>query len=259
MRRLIVMACAAVCLGAGPAAAPPKPGAKPAATAPTRVRDGLVNGALRYLVPPEWEITERGADRMTVFYRHKPERAHYSMQVTQQAQGIPQNDARFKKQMVETILNFANEDLKRRKVEVLDPPTVERDDRFLLRVHERFKEGDTIVDVIHIYRGLGLNLVSLTSSTSSEEANQVKAVHAAGEMVLLSASLANQDPKVVRPVNAKKDECRARARRRRLENDYGRPGTRVDRLLSSVLRYAASVTRRHGRDARDTGRQRAAD
>ena len=203
MKFSVAVICILGCLlAAGPAAQPP---AKPASK-PTRVRDGLVNGALRFLVPPEWEITERSADRMQVFYRHKPERAVYSMMVTQQGQVIPQNDARLKKQMTETILNWANEELKKRKVEVIEPPSVVRDDRFLLKVHEKFKDGDAIVDAIHIYRGIGLNLVSVTSSTTNEEAGQLQAVHDAGALLLMSVTLGSQDPKIVRPVNAPEEE-----------------------------------------------------
>jgi hypothetical protein len=181
-------------------------GAGPAATAPTRVRDGLVNGALRYLVPPEWEIVDRTADRMQVYYRDKPERATYSMMVTQQAQVIPLNDLRVRKQLSEMALAWANAELVKRKVEVLDAPKVEPDERFMLKIRERFKEGDAVWDVVHVYRGLGLNLVSATSATTNEEKNQIAAVHDAGAKLLLSATLGPQDPKLVRPVNVKPED-----------------------------------------------------
>ena len=98
------------------------------------------------------------------------------------------------------ILGWDNDDLKRRKVEVLDAPKVEVDERFMLRVHERFKEEGHTLDVVHLYRGIGLNLVGVMVAATTEDKAVAKQVHDAGALMLMSVSLGAADPKIVRPV-----------------------------------------------------------
>jgi hypothetical protein len=143
---------------------------------------------------------------MWVYYRDKGDRAAYTLKCTQQASAIPQFDPRVKQQLVELALNWAKAENERRKVEVIDEPKVERDDRFLCKVHTRFKEGDNTWDVVYAYKALGLNLISLNSATYSENKNQIAAVHDNAAKLLMSVTVAAQDPKIVRPVNGKPDE-----------------------------------------------------
>lgn len=197
IHRILVAALAALCLAAGPATKPT------ATTAPARVRDGLINGSVRFLIPADWEIVSRTDDGMSVVY-HTPDKVGIvSILITQQKEAIPQHNALVHAQMQKTILGWDNEDLKNRKVEVIDAPKVEPDDRFMLRVHERFKDGDHLLDVLHIYRGIGLNLVGVTVAASTEDKAQAKRVHDAAALLLMSVSLAAPDPKIIRPVTKK--------------------------------------------------------
>jgi hypothetical protein len=194
--RICLVAFAALCLSAGPAT-------KPATTAPARVRDGLINGSVRFLIPADWEIASRADNGMSVVYHTPDSIGTVSMLITQQAEAIPQHNAAVHAQMQKTILGWDNQDLKNRKVEVIDAPKVERDDRFMLRVHERFKDGDHLLDVLHIYRGIGLNLVGVTVAASTEDKEQAKRVHEGAALLLMSVSLAAPDPKIIRPLTKK--------------------------------------------------------
>src|SRR5207237_128743 len=110
----ILMTCAA---GAGPGTGP---AATRPTTAPARVRDGLVNGSIRFLVPADWEIDERGESRLAVKYKLPEDRGSVTVLVNQQAQGIPQDNAGVRRQVTQAVLAAHNEDLKKVNAEVID-------------------------------------------------------------------------------------------------------------------------------------------
>jgi hypothetical protein len=196
--RILVTALAVLCLAAGPTTKPAS------ATAPAaRVRDGLVNGSVRFLIPADWDIVGRADDGFSVVYHTPDHLGVVSVLITQQKEAIPQHNAAVYAQMRKTILDWDNQDLKNRKVEVIDAPKVEPDDRFMLRVHERFKDGDHPLDVLHIYRGIGLNLVGVTVAASTEDKAQAKQVHEAAALLLMSVNLGAPDPKIIRPLTKK--------------------------------------------------------
>jgi hypothetical protein len=195
-RILFAAALAALCLAAGPTT-------KPAATAPARVRDGLINGSVRFLIPADWEIASRTDNGLSVVYQTPDKIGTVSILITQQAEAIPQHNAAVRARMQKAILGWDNEDLKNRKVEVIDPPKVEPDDRFMLRVHERYKDGEHTLDMLHIYRGIGLNLVGVTVAASTENFAEAKRVHDAAALMLMSVNLGAPDPKIIRPLTKK--------------------------------------------------------
>ena len=76
-----------VCVAATPATKPLFPGGttKPAtqpASAPARVRDGLLGGSVRFLVPSQWRLFDRKEDQTQVFYHPSPEVGTVSVMVT---------------------------------------------------------------------------------------------------------------------------------------------------------------------------------
>jgi hypothetical protein len=188
---------ALVSLAAGPAT---RPGG-----APARVRDGLVNGSVRFLVPADWILDGRAENGLNVVYKTSDDVGLVSMLITQQKEAIPQHNAALLAQMTKTILGWDNENIKKHNFEVIDAPKVERDARFMLKIHERYKDGDHPFDVIHIYRGIGLNLVGVTAAASTDDPKVAKQVHDAASLMLMSVSLAAPDPKIVRPVPKKED------------------------------------------------------
>jgi hypothetical protein len=193
------------CLAAGPATRPTaRPTTRPAASKDDRVRDGLVNGSVRFLVPASWEIVSRKEDGLNVVYRPADSAHVVSMLITQQKEAMPNSPA-IRQQMTKLILGWDNDDLKRRKVQVIDPPKVEPDPDVMLRVHERYKDGDDTIDAVHLYRPIGINLVSVLVAAHTDDPAQAKVLHEAGAKLLLSVTLGQPDPRVVRPAPAKKE------------------------------------------------------
>jgi hypothetical protein len=201
MRPLLIL-LVAFCFAAAPATT------KPAATNPAkppeppkRVRDGLVKGAVRFLVPVEWEIEERNENGLQVRYRADDSgQAKVSMLVTQQAQGIPPNDARLRQQLAKFVIDGLNKSLKEHGAEIIDPPKIEPDARFFLRIHERFKdkEGEGVYDQVHFYRAVGINLIDVTATAVTEDKEEAKRLHEAGALMLMSVTTGPADPKIVR-------------------------------------------------------------
>ena len=85
------------CIAAGPATKPlfpgvtTRPGTQPA-SAPARVRDGLLGGSVRFLVPSQWRLFDRKEDQTQVFYHPSPEVGTVSVMVTPQGSVIRGND-----------------------------------------------------------------------------------------------------------------------------------------------------------------------
>ena len=192
MKSIFLLTLAVCSLAAVPATKPVTP--------PARVRDGLVNGSIRFLVPAEWELADRGANGTSVGYRLPEEKGGVVMLVTQQKEGIPVNDARVRAQLIKFVLDNAAADLKARNKEVIDAPKVESDARFMAKIHERFKDGDTTIDAVHLYRAVGLNLVSVTASASTDDKAEAKVIHDAGALMLMSVTVGPPDPKMIRPL-----------------------------------------------------------
>ena len=206
MRRGLLVVLIVGCLGAGagpttrPTTRPSGATTRPTAATPARVRDALVNGGVRYLVPAEWELTKRSDDGLSAQYLLPDGQGVVSMFVTKQQQAFPMGNAALKQKMAESIIKAVNDDLKKRKLEVTEPPKLERDEAFIARIVYRVKEGDAEIRAMHAYRGAGINLVSVTASATTADAKQAKTIHDAAAMMLLSVTTGPADPKLVRPV-----------------------------------------------------------
>ncbi len=159
-----------------------------------------MNGSVRFLVPAGWEIVDRAENGFGVRYRADGEtEATIGIVVTPQPQGIPAHDPRVRGLMARQLLPAITEDLKKRGVEVVDAPRAVPDDRFMLKVHARFRDDGHMLDVLHMYRGIGFNLIDVTVSAATEDKAAAKVVHDLAAQVAMSVTVGAQDPKIVRP------------------------------------------------------------
>jgi hypothetical protein len=67
------------------------------------------------------------------------------------------------------------------------PAKSEKDSRFAVRVHEKYKVGDSTADELHLYENVGPRVLMLTVNSVADDADIVAAEHKAGEDLLLSA------------------------------------------------------------------------
>ena len=78
------------------------------------------------------------------------------------------------------------------QAKVVLQPTVESDERFALKIHERYEVGKganiKVADVLHLYRYVGKRLVMATVNSVSDDPEAVKAAHADAQECLVSAT-----------------------------------------------------------------------
>jgi hypothetical protein len=68
----------------------------------------------------------------------------------------------------------------------VEEPKVEKDDRFVIRIRERYTVKDKIADQLHLYRQVGPRVVLVTTNSLADEGG-VKEHHEIGEKVAMTA------------------------------------------------------------------------
>ena len=155
------------CIAAGPATKPlfpgvtTRPGTQPA-SAPARVRDGLLGGSVRFLVPSQWRLFDRKEDQTQVFYHPSPEVGTVSVMVTPQGSVIRGNDPATRDRIAQTLLGLINKDLATRSVQV------DRDAAEHRRIHDFTKPPGNFEDAAVVPRHADSNLRTEPARTNSQ-------------------------------------------------------------------------------------------
>jgi hypothetical protein len=92
------------------------------------------------------------------------------------------------------VIKTINEQAAKGEIETIAPPKMETDDRFLLRVHDRFKQKGKTCDRVQLYRGVGKFLVSVTATAFTDDSKKSKPIHLLGEQLMQSVKLNRQQP-----------------------------------------------------------------
>jgi hypothetical protein len=172
-----------------------RPTTRAAASQPARVRDSLVNGSVRYLIPKDWELVQKAENGMQASYTLPDGQGVASLLITQQETGVPHTNSRLRQQLVKYLLDKVAEDIKNRGADVVEAAKVEKDERFMARVRVRFRDSGEMLDVVHLFRGVGINLVNVTVAANSEDPAEGKEIHDAGALMLLSVTTGPPDRK----------------------------------------------------------------
>lgn len=154
----------------GEPAAAPTPGGKAE----------LAGGQIRYAVPPEpWEFAKAGKTPARDAYVSGAHDAMLSVEV------LPTGTT-YTPDMAAAIVGQIKKQKAAKGTKFVQEPTVEKDDRFVIRIRERFQAGDKVCDQLHLYRQVG-NRVVLVLANSLADADGAKEHHALGEATSLSA------------------------------------------------------------------------
>lgn len=148
----------------------------------TQPSAALLQGKITYRPPPDdaWERAHNVSGETAAAYVSESRQGAIAIEV------LPA-DARITPAMGPAIVRTLRQNHKNAGHKVIMDPKVERDTRFALRVHEKYQQGDNVADELHLYRDLGPRVVMVTANAMGKESNDAKAVHKAGEEVLLSA------------------------------------------------------------------------
>jgi hypothetical protein len=190
---LLVFVIAAI--AAGPVTRPAtKPTSRPAKKLYT-----LMHGGVRFLVLADWTETMRSDNDAKAQYQSPDQKTNVIVAVAQQDYAFPtHNDALIEK-MKATIINGMRAKYKENGYEILYGPRSETDDRFLLRIHVRYKHGDDVMDEMHTYSTAGIDMFTVMTQVKTDQPAEAKLGQEKGGDICLSIILGKTDRK--RPSN----------------------------------------------------------
>lgn len=144
--------------------------------------ESLLGGKVEFAPPAadEWERAHTTGAGDVAAYMNKEHKGMIALQV------LPA-DAEISPQMGGAIIRQLRQNHKQAGQKIVMDPKVERDPRFDLRVHEKFRQDDKTVDQLHLYRNLGPRVVMLTAQAQADSDEQSKPIFKAGETLALSA------------------------------------------------------------------------
>lgn len=183
-RRLLALLCCA-----GLPAVPSASRAAEPTTRPAGPKDALAGGLVEFARPAGGWDGDKKARTATraVFVSQAPEGIAF-------IEVLPPN-AETGAATAPAVIKQLRENRRKNDQQVLMDPTVEPDARFALRVHERYQAGERVADVLYLYRRVGPRVVLVRVDARAEGEADVKAVHAAGEALALSAAYVKPPPK----------------------------------------------------------------
>lgn len=159
----------------------------------------LADGEIRYTAPDGWNaVPLTRPDGLSAAYKNADGNAVITLHVTPQQQPIPHTPA-VAQSLGKQILKAIRADLDNSKAEILDEPRLQRDPRFLIRIHDRIRLNGITSDRLHLYRAMGYNLVQTTVDVDDQTPDQAKTAFAAGEQLLDGAVIGKREIKPTAP------------------------------------------------------------
>lgn len=158
-------------------------------TAPATQPATLAKGDFVYPAPPDgWEVFRRNDDGLGIIYKFE-DRAFLQINLTPATMGFTKDVARKMGNMIcQKLLKESQE----KGYTLLQPPSIEDDGRFILKVRHRFLAGDTETNQVQMYREVGNYLVNVAISVRGDSEQAVKTLQGEGEALLLGAKSAKQ-------------------------------------------------------------------
>lgn len=162
-----------------PATEPAGSSTAPAATQPV-VIETLGSGLIQFKVPAGWSKSDKTATPTQVGYASADRQGALAIEL------LPA-DATVGPNMAVAVVKKLRADLKAAGSSVVLQPKIEKDPRFDVVIHERWKDGERVADQLHIYRRVGSRIVMMTVKSLAEKPEQAEAIHNVGREMLASA------------------------------------------------------------------------
>ena len=148
----------------------------------------LLKGQIVYSPPHEWELSIDSSNETTAAWSQTDGAGILAIQA------LPANAAVDNRAADAMVKQLHNGHVKA-KDEVLLEPKREADDRFAIRIHERFKHGQQVSDELHLYKLVGSRPCMLTVNAQTDNESEARKIHVIGEDVLLSAKFVKKSIK----------------------------------------------------------------
>jgi hypothetical protein len=160
---------------------PPARAAQSPATAPA-VTASLGNGRLVYPEPDGWERVQSASNDTTAAYISANHLGILAIQL------LPP-DAVVDASAGPSLVRQLKANHTKANQKMLLAPTIEKDPRFSLRIHERYEDSQgNVNDELHLYKRVGPLNVMLTVNARTNDSVTAKTIHAVGEETLVSAT-----------------------------------------------------------------------
>jgi hypothetical protein len=141
----------------------------------------LLGGNIRYTPPADWKFVKETSNDVNAAYLAPDHDGFLALQVA------PPNAACNEAAGRMIIRGLRERHTKAGEVMVLTP-RMEPDDRFDLRIHERYKNSHgKVADELHLYRKVGQRVCMLVVQSLSSDQKHLSEVHKAGEEMIDSA------------------------------------------------------------------------
>jgi len=175
-------------LASHPSAVVAVPASQPTAAdpGPSKV---LANGTVRFTTPDGWdELTAKATDVCAIYFLHD----HASFLSVE----ILPVDAKIGPESFNAIARVQRQTRQQHNEKFVENPTVQKDDRFLLRVEEKYhtivkvddKPADRVATQLHLYRQVGARIMMVTVLSTADSDDELKQAQSTGEDIALSAT-----------------------------------------------------------------------
>ena len=160
-------------------------------TAPAATTETLMQGDIVFTVPDGWKLQGKPATGVLAAYSHTNPPATLIVHVDKQQSVLPESAAG---KIGPLRIQQARDNAAKNKFEFTLQPKIEKDPRFFLRIHQKYKKDGKPNDQVQIYRLLGLNLVSTATVVGTDDDEEAKKVFADAESILLSVRTSKGQP-----------------------------------------------------------------
>jgi hypothetical protein len=171
----------------------------PPTTGPKDGEETLLDGEIIFTPPEGWqEITREG--NKSIQYNSPDHRCTLMITATPQQVNLNKEVA---DKMGMMIKKKVAEHVKSTGAEFVISPRVEKDDLLFLKVHDRFKQGNAVVDRYQLYQMVSLDLITVISIANTDIEDEMNAFAKTANDTLLSARFQKLDPKTGQRVPVK--------------------------------------------------------
>jgi hypothetical protein len=142
----------------------------------------LFAGRIEFTPPADWEVIKSPqTSDMIALYLAADHDGYFAIQV------LPA-DAMTTAAAAAKIVSQLHANHKKAGQEIVEEAKVEKDPRFAIKIHERYKTKDgKVADETHLYRQVGGRAIELDVQSLSEDQGHIDEVRKAGEETLASA------------------------------------------------------------------------
>lgn len=153
-------------------------------TAPATTEVPFADDTLKLTVPAGWRVMKISEDSRWIELKNDDGTGVLVVNTTPQTSSLAEQ-ADAKMLVGQKVVASMRQQLEAEKYDVIDPPTVKRDDAFFLRIEDRYRQADgRPASRLHVYRVLGIHFLMVAATSFDDAPEKVTGVWQAGEKAI---------------------------------------------------------------------------